>query len=104
MYAKAGGKKLTETGVTLDNLKCVFNYVQANRTDFELRLWNQQRVSRRKLSLPPSLLPSLLPSFQHRSQKHLLISCCSASHTYPSLPLSLPPSLPLGLVQGREDR
>jgi len=45
--------------MTLDNLKCVFEYVEANRTDFELRLWNYQRVSRRPPSLPPSLPPFL---------------------------------------------
>ena len=79
--------------MTLDNLKCVFEYVEANRTDFELRLWNYQRVSRRPPSLPPSL-----PPFKDISGESMTIL------TPPSIPPSLPPSFPSGLVQGRKDR
>ena len=37
------GKPLEETGVSLDNLKCMFKYVEANRVDFEAKLWNLKR-------------------------------------------------------------
>lgn len=83
---KCAGKPLEETGVSLDNLKCMFKYVQDNRVDFEDKLWDLKRCVARAFVEWIHVLDLRPCRYQpHASHRRLTL------HTYPFPFLSLPP-------------